>query len=46
MHEYHWLYIHAFLNVNKLTPEQLEWLKHKLPNYMMVNNDSLEEKIQ
>ena len=33
------------LNVNKLSPEQLEWLAHKLSNYALVNYDSLMEKI-
>ena len=34
------------LNVTKLTPEQLGWLAYKLPNYTMVDYDSLREQIQ
>ena len=33
------------LNVTKLTPEQLEQLVHKSPNYNIVNYDSLREQI-
>ena len=33
------------LNVAKQTPEQLEWLTHKLPNYTMVNYGPLREQI-
>ena len=34
------------LNVTPLTPEQLKQLAHTLPNYTMVNYDSLREQIQ
>ena len=34
------------LNVTKLTPEQFEQPMHKLPNYTMVDYDSLKEQIQ
>ena len=34
------------LSVTRLTPEKIQWLAHKLPNYAMVINDSLREHIQ
>ena len=41
--DYHFL---QSLNIAKLTLKQLVWLKYKLPNYTMVNYDSLREQIQ
>ena len=34
------------INVTELAPEQLEWLTYELPNYTVVNSDSLREQIQ
>ena len=35
-----------YLNVTKLSPEQLQQLTHKLLNYTMIDYDSLREYIQ